>query len=103
MTLVDDGLWTLVDISGSGRGRKWTLVDGGAKISFPENLSQKTRSWRIVVRKFFIRIVAQTDGMACGSKSSATVPVVIDAYPPTFECSRMQEAGSRPVGEKRRK
>jgi len=26
-TSVDDGLWTLVDISGSGRGRKWTLVD----------------------------------------------------------------------------
>ena len=52
--------------------------------------------------KIFYRVVTQTDVMACGLKSSATVPVVIDACPPTFEHPHVQEAGCRLVGEKRR-
>jgi hypothetical protein len=56
--------------------------------------------------KFFYMVVASTDEMACGSKGSATVPVVIDACPAMFECSHVQGAGCRSVGsvgEKRRK
>jgi hypothetical protein len=78
----------------------WTFyVDRVQKGFFNHEPHEKTR-------KFFYRVVAQTDGMACGLKSSATVPVVIDACPPTFERFHVQEAGCRSVGsvgEKRRK
>jgi len=26
-TSVDNGLWTVMDVSGSGRGQKWTVMD----------------------------------------------------------------------------
>ena len=42
----------------NGRGQKWMLVDGRAKISFPENLAQKTEFGLRAVQKFCLRVVA---------------------------------------------